>query len=568
MKKSVFESIESSKDKSVMFEKADKLDEQLSHEDIHVDVELLDRIFKEIDEEKINASLKINGSRHVKNVCLFASLIGKELISDSHDFELLMIASKYHDVVRVVDNNHPLGRECAKYVCEKFESILSPEDLKILNAVLTYLNYPRGEYCATMDNGWEFQDLSEDLLRRASLIGEILKDSDALDRTRFVSNKKRLNPDLLHFDYSKKLVRFSATINEEYALQDLKEYDCDDYIEVLLKKYSPQELLNKIRTNTNGEEDFDTVRKYIVSLASTMDTDVIKSSSSTLQTVKVNFASEERKSVLVNLMEANGTIQYEKTDARIERSTEQYEPSEMLEILKNTGASADLIRIENEIYDEGVNKGMRAHNQQHIIDVVMYSALIGKEVIKDPHYYDLLLIASKYHDCGRSSDGGESHAVTSCEKARSLLEGKLSEEDINIVSVLILFHEVPRCLSDFLEFDDLCKEYNIPDDKKEFVKEAAEVLKDADALDRTRFVNGARLNPRLLHFDYSRKFVKSSSMLQEGMALQELYKLDLGDGLTKILETKSPQEVLRALRNGDMKKEDIIKLGGETFGMQ
>jgi arsenate reductase-like glutaredoxin family protein len=94
-------------------------------------------------------------------------------------------------------------------------------------------------------------NLLEQDLPIAKTICKILKDADALERTRFI-NDSRVNPQFLNFDYSKKLIKFASEVQDTYALEDLKQYNCDEEISVLLQKFTPQEILRTIRHNKNN----------------------------------------------------------------------------------------------------------------------------------------------------------------------------------------------------------------------------------------------------------------------------------------------------------------------------
>ena len=79
----------------------------------------------------------------------------------------------------------------------------------------------------------------------------------------------------------------------------------------------------------------------------------------------------------------------------------------------------------------------------------------------------------------------------------------------------------------------------------------AHILRDADALERTRFVGAWRLDVRYLYFDQSLKLVKFASSLNEREALERLNKLILKNVIKwsylkdKLSEGNVPQEILQ-----------------------
>ena len=222
----------------------------------------------EIKDEKINNKLKVHGQRHVKNVLLYSALIGQEIIEDKHDLELLMLSAKYHDIGRKTDAHEEHSKVGAQLAIEKLKDKCSLEDLAIISTIIEFHEIPRNQSFTddqfleiARNNGVPYEEM-----KRVRLLAEILKDADALDRTRFI-NKARLNPEFLQYDISKKLIKFSASLQESYALEDLLEYNCLDEINVLLQMYTPQEVLRTIRHSTRGSLRVEDIRDFISSWA-------------------------------------------------------------------------------------------------------------------------------------------------------------------------------------------------------------------------------------------------------------------------------------------------------------
>ena len=165
----------------------------------------------------------------------------------------------------------------------------------------------------------------------------------------------------------------------------------------------------------------------------------------------------------------------------------------------------------------------------------------------------------------------EEHALPSALIAEERLKDKISNEDISVIKTIIEFHEVPRDHPSIEEiFRKIAMKNNIQEDKLPRVRKMAEILKDADALDRTRFINTARLNPNYLKFDYSKQLVRLSSSIQETYALEDLKEYQTNEEISTLLEEFTPQEVLRIIRQstkGFKSIEDIqtfIKLWAES----
>ena len=190
-----------------------------------------------------------------------------------------------------------------------------------------------------------------------------------------------------------------------------------------------------------------------------------------------------------------------------------------------------------------------------------YATLIGQSVVKDKHDLELIMLSAKYHDIGRKTDAYEEHAESSAQIAVEKLRDKCSAEDLSIISTIIQFHEIPRNISNVdAVFLDIARKNGIPDEQISRAREMAEVLKDADALDRTRFINKARLNPEFLQYGISRQLIRFASSLQETYAIQDLKEFQCDEAIGRLLQNYTPQEVLRTIRHStraNLRMEDI-----------
>ena len=152
----------------------------------------------EIEEENVNGKLKVHGQRHIKNVLLYATLIGQSVVQDKHDLKLIMLAAKYHDVGRKTDAYEEHAESSAKIAVEKLGDKCSAEDLSIISTIIQFHDLPRNisNVDAVFLDIARKNGIPDDQISRAREMAEVLKDADALDRTRFI-NKARLNPEFL-----------------------------------------------------------------------------------------------------------------------------------------------------------------------------------------------------------------------------------------------------------------------------------------------------------------------------------------------------------------------------------
>ena len=107
------------------------------------------------------------------------------------------------------------------------------------------------------------------------------------------------------------------------------------------------------------------------------------------------------------------------------------------------------------------------------------------------------------------------------------------------MQVAIEYHEEA---DDEHTFNRICKKYNIPEEKREYVKKIAQCLKDADALDRTRFNNpNSTLNIFMLRLPTSKELISVSKKLN---SIYEEYDYKLFK--RKCKKNKSKEETYRS----------------------
>lgn len=290
----------------------------------------------------------------------------------------------------------------------------------------------------------------------------------------------------------------------------------------------------------------------------------IEEAMSDINELKTNLRiSRDSTLVMLNNCDCNQR-QFEKSDLpniSQEMIDVQLSSSDVATALANSGLSSEFTIYENEIKEEKVNDRLKVHGQRHIKNVLLYATLIGQYVVQDKHDLKLIMLSAKYHDIGRKTDAYEEHAESSAQIAVEKLGDKCSKEDLSIISTIIQFHEIQRNISNVdAVFIDMAKKNGIPDDQISRVRQMAEVLKDADALDRTRFINKARLNPEFLQYGISRQLIRFASSLQERYAIQDLKEFQCDEAIDRLLQSYTPQEVLRTIRHStrtNLRKEDI-----------
>lgn len=134
------------------------------------------------------------------------------------------------------------------------------------------------------------------------------------------------------------------------------------------------------------------------------------------------------------------------------------------------------------------------HNIYHIQRVMLFSQIIAQNECISEKDLKLLLLAAALHDSGKIRDRKDfEHGKNSAKIAKRYLLNNISsisEEEIKIIQIAIEYHTVQekeKGKLNIVELEKLCKNYNVSMKNLERIKIISSILKDADALDRTRF---------------------------------------------------------------------------------
>lgn len=190
----------------------------------------------------------------------------------------------------------------------------------------------------------------------------------------------------------------------------------------------------------------------------------------------------------------------------LETSFTEEEEKDIFEIIRNIHLKSYYSRDQS-----------KSHSIDHIEKVIYFSSILAKNEGLNREETRLLMTASAFHDCGRGeNDGNEEHAEASAILAGQDLQKnkndfKILDEDIPIIQAAIHYHEYKekeRGKIDEDEIERLSNLYGVSNEKKEIVKKISTLLKDADALDRTRFTENGKLD---------RSYLRSNTAQKEAM---------------------------------------------------
>lgn len=118
-----------------------------------------------------------------------------------------------------------------------------------------------------------------------------------------------------------------------------------------------------------------------------------------------------------------------------------------------------------------------------------------------------------YHDEGRENDDDIRHGLKSAIIAQDSLKDKYSSSDLRIISATISFHDERTTGFDIkkneeIGFNNVSSYFNLTKNEKEKARVIGNILKDADALDRTRFESEYILDERYLRTESAKTLMK------------------------------------------------------------
>lgn len=181
------------------------------------------------------------------------------------------------------------------------------------------------------------------------------------------------------------------------------------------------------------------------------------------------------------------------------------------------------------IYKNNTQSLNKQHKIGHIQRVMLFSNIIAQNENLDEELIKILLVSAAFHDCGKvkDRDNGE-HGVKGADIVGKYFKNNINNQyqvtidEIPIIQVSIEYHTVPEHIHgqiDEVKLKELCNKYNVADGNYEKVKQVSAILKDADALDRIRFISESNLNPNYLRT----KIARSRSMIEFSKKINEAY---------------------------------------------
>ena len=168
------------------------------------------------------------------------------------------------------------------------------------------------------------------------------------------------------------------------------------------------------------------------------------------------------------------------------------------------------------------------HGYFHSQKVLLFAYLIGKNQNLKEDEMQIIMTAAVYHDIGRENESeDEMHGYSSAQKIeqykKQLLKSEIYNDKLNVEYVKAICDA--HSLSD-QKLNNIYENYKYENenfDKEKFTK-LANILKDADALDRTRFkkTSSAVLQEKYLRFPYSKTLIKLAEEINYYYVVKEI----------------------------------------------
>ena len=186
----------------------------------------------------------------------------------------------------------------------------------------------------------------------------------------------------------------------------------------------------------------------------------------------------------------------------------------------------------NEIYEQKLYDGPKAlaeHDYEHVKNVLLYSINIANDLDFYETDMNLLIDAAKYHDLGVvNASSHKNHSILSAKAVAERFGDNYTNLDLSKLQAIIEYHEKADVVKngnnyymDYNPIREVCNKYGITNESDiNTVLKIGNVLKDADALDRTRFPGNIDIN--YFRNKESLEYLNASYEIREGIAKQQL----------------------------------------------
>lgn len=203
---------------------------------------------------------------------------------------------------------------------------------------------------------------------------------------------------------------------------------------------------------------------------------------------------------------------------------EMLQDNEVQKMLKEKNIDFDKLSSHLEKINQKVLYKWDLHGCDHSDKVSLFVYLIANKYGVSETELQILLDAAAYHDIGRTSDmEDEIHGFTSSLKVEKVVDNEIYSDKKNLcyLKALCDAHSVSESRIESI-YNNYCNDYpEIDFDYEQFIK-LVQILRDADALDKTRLDNNFEesLQINYLKLNYSKALISFASELNKKYKLR------------------------------------------------
>lgn len=242
----------------------------------------------------------------------------------------------------------------------------------------------------------------------------------------------------------------------------------------------------------------------------------------------------------------------------VEPSKSQYYASEIMEKLTEEEIQYLNTKIHEMQESDLYQRKTECHGKRHVENVMLFSGIIASYEQLTEIDRDLLMEAAKYHDQGRDNDLDEQHGIESAYIAGRALQDKYTEEEIKIIQAAIIFHDDRTNGASIKQredegFNQIADRLQLSFNARERARKIGNILKDADALDRARFVGRkSPIGEQFLRTNTALRLIQIAFQLHEAYSqddLDELLKDETLDVIRKVTDYKNATSPIKAKKH-------------------
>ena len=451
-----------------------------------VDMKTLSAKLKELEEDNIYVNNSPHNNRYIANKFLYSLMILEKRLMHNIDINMVLDVIKYQrcsfmdgasqkNVLSSINKAEKMLNQKGydQSTIDKIKLLIFLQDKKDINEEMVNEIIQRNQL-NTIYN-FNLTELQE--------IINIIHDVECLAHARFVTADevdKKYFFDERNFNFTK----LSYQLEESFAMMDIKDYAKNNFINessYLGKANNPQEVIRSIRKGktVDGEYKNNTYENAFLEI------DVAE------KTNPLNLISKKMKNY-GELPQQLSLIDF------------------YSQILKMPNYS--YLNKKIEIREDLYLNCSEIHGATHANNVSLFATYIANSIGLSDNDVKTIIEASIYHDIGRTSDSvSNNHGEVGAVKYGAYVECP-NTINSNEVKFLIEAHALPS----LKYISGLFNKYNFDDNDKERLYRMATVIRDADALDRTRFCLFSEENNLKAEFlvnDVSKKIIESCQRL-------------------------------------------------------